>query len=107
MTGSKTGLMSDDYSLIERTIRQLLEERGPDKTLCPSVLARHLAGNNEKEWRLLMKPIRKTAVTMARAGLISLQRKGKPADLDHLKGLYRIANHNPAQSTHQEISLAD
>lgn len=72
------------------TILQLAQERGSEKTICPSEVARHIAGNNEAEWRKLMKPIRTEAVRLANQGDVVIMRKGKPVSPDSFKGVYRI-----------------
>ncbi len=76
--------------MLTRKVYDLARQRGSDKTICPSEVARSIAGSDEKEWRKLMKPIRATAVAMAKAGLIDIRRKGKPVDPDNFKGIYRI-----------------
>ena len=76
---------------LSQRILALARARGPNKTICPSEVARDLAGSNEKAWRLLMRPIRAQAVKLARAGAIELRRKGKPVNVDDFKGIYRIA----------------
>ncbi|WP_182084563.1 DUF3253 domain-containing protein [Aureimonas sp. ME7] len=76
---------------LRQTMLRMVEERGPDKTVCPSEVARALAGSNEKEWRLLMQPIRQEAVRLAEAGNLVIKRKGKPLAPADLKGIYRLA----------------
>lgn len=79
---------------IEDQIRKqmflLLHERGASKTICPSEVARAIAGKNENEWRLLMRPIKAFAVEAANAGEIIIKRKGKMIDPQNIKGIYRI-----------------
>lgn len=82
--------MTTDLTKIEETITQLITQRGTDKTICPSEVARAIAGKNEKEWRLLMKPIRMVAVHMAKQGKLSIMRKGKHVNPDDFKGIYRL-----------------
>lgn len=76
---------------LDARILALAGSRGPTKTICPSEVARDIAGSNEKAWRLLMKPIRARAVALARAGRVEIRRKGKPVDPDDFRGVYRIA----------------
>ena len=85
-----------DRDTLRATILDLAAERGPDKTICPSEAARHLAGSNEKEWRKLMKPIRAEAVRLADEGLVEIRRKNKPVDPHDFRGIYRIAIRYPA-----------
>lgn len=68
----------------------MLGERGVEKTICPSEVARAIAGSDETKWRLLMKPIRDVAVEMARQGRVSIRRKGRIVDPDDFKGVYRL-----------------
>ena len=82
--------MPPDPSLIETTIHNLLVARGARKTICPSEVARAIAGKNEKEWRRLMKPVRAVAVRLTISGALIITRKGKPVDPDNFKGIYRI-----------------
>jgi len=71
-------------------ILTMVAERGASKSICPSEVARAMAGQNEKEWRLLMKPIRAAAVALANEGGIAITRKGKPVDPNAFKGVYRL-----------------
>ncbi|MFP1633997.1 DUF3253 domain-containing protein [Zhengella sp. ZM62] len=80
-----------DTDLLRRTILNLVAGRGPGKSICPSEAARAIAGPDEKQWRLLMKPLRAEAVAMAKAGRIVILRKGKPVDPGDFRGVYRIA----------------
>lgn len=75
---------------IKTTILRLVDGRDDGKSICPSEVARDLAGNNEKEWRLLMKPIRRIAVDLAVAGEIEIARKGKTVDPADFRGVYRL-----------------
>ena len=70
---------------------EMLDDLGSEKTLCPTDLARAVAGKDEKVWRREMKPIREVAVQLAQEGRIVITRKGKPVDPASFKGLYRIA----------------
>lgn len=65
--------------------------RGATKTICPSEVARDLAGSDETVWRLLMKPIRREAVRLAKEGRIVIRRKGHIVDPDAFKGIYRLS----------------
>ena len=80
-----------DETRLRQTILDLAKARGPGKTICPSEAARAIAGPDEKQWRLLMKPLRAQAVAMAKAGEITILRKGRPVDPDDFRGVYRIA----------------
>lgn len=75
---------------IDDKIIELIGQRATDKTICPSEVARALAGNNEQEWRLLMKPIRARAIALATEGRIVIRRKSKVVDPNDFKGIYRL-----------------
>lgn len=77
--------------LLADTILKLTTARGADKTICPSAVARHLAGSNEVKWRSMMAPIRKQALELAHDGKIVIKKGGVPVDLETFSGIYRIA----------------
>ncbi|MEE9314063.1 MAG: DUF3253 domain-containing protein [Rhizobiaceae bacterium] len=83
--------MNHSPQSIHETILKLLQQRDDNKSLAPDEVARALAGTNEKEWRLFMKPIRHEAVTMANEGEINILRKGKIVSPIDFKGIYRLA----------------
>jgi hypothetical protein len=72
---------------VESAIFDLLAERGPGKTICPSEAARAL---DPEGWRRLMPHVRATAVGLARAGRLEITRHGKAADPNAFKGVYRL-----------------
>jgi antitoxin (DNA-binding transcriptional repressor) of toxin-antitoxin stability system len=72
---------------IRDAILRLAAARGPDKSICPSEVARDLA----ETWRPLMGPVRAEAVALAREGRLVILRHGRPvADLDALRGVIRL-----------------
>jgi hypothetical protein len=76
---------------IAQTIQTLVAERGAGKTICPSEVARAIAGEHPDAWGRLMQPVRRVAVRLAKAGEVAIMRKGKPIeDPDDFKGIYRI-----------------
>ncbi|MGL4811953.1 MAG: DUF3253 domain-containing protein [Beijerinckiaceae bacterium] len=75
---------------IEKTVLQLAHARGADKTICPSEVARELGGGHPDQWGPLMQPVRRVAVRLAKAGRITILRKGKMVDPDDFRGVYRI-----------------
>jgi hypothetical protein len=75
---------------IEREILQLVAARGPEKTICPSEVARSLAGSNPDEWGKLMQPVRRVAVRLAHEGRVIITRKGKAVDPADFRGVYRL-----------------
>lgn len=78
------------HSDIRDTILRMLDEREAPKTVCPSEVARALAGTDEKVWRLLMQPVRRAVVELAGEGQVGVYRKGRPVDPQDFKGIYRI-----------------
>lgn len=65
-------------SRIEDAILALLEQRGPGKTICPSEVARALAGNGSRDgWRALMPAVRSAADRLARAGRLQVTQRGQ------------------------------
>ena len=44
----------------------------------------------EGDWHGLLMPIRRAAVTLAQAGRLVIYRKGKPADPNDFRGVYRL-----------------
>src|SRR3954454_7506648 len=44
----------------------------------------------EGDWHGLLVPIRRAAVALAQAGRLVIYRKGKPADPDDFRGVYRL-----------------
>ncbi|MCE4224730.1 DUF3253 domain-containing protein [Methylobacterium sp. C25] len=80
-----------DEAVIEKTMLDLVVERGPGKTCCPSEVARAIGGPHPDGWGPLMQPIRRVAVRLTKEGRIAILRKGKPvADPDDFRGIYRL-----------------
>ncbi|WP_416355743.1 DUF3253 domain-containing protein [Aureimonas phyllosphaerae] len=80
-----------DQSALREEILRAVHERGVGKTVCPSEIARNLAGSDEKRWRLLMQPIRQAASALSDDGLVVIKRKGRPVAPADLKGIYRLS----------------
>ena len=67
--------------------------RGPDRSICPSEVARALAGGGEDgPWRPLMGRVRAEAIRLARAGRVEILRKGKPVAVEsgEVRGVIRL-----------------
>jgi hypothetical protein len=75
---------------IEAEILRLVDERGPDKTICPSEAARSFAGPAGDEWGAMMPLVRRAAIRLAGEGRLVISRKGKPVDPHDFKGVYRL-----------------
>lgn len=69
----------------------MVAARGPEKSVDPTEIARALAGPKPEAWSHVMLPLRRVARQLAREGRIVILRKGKPADPDDFKGIYRLA----------------
>ena len=57
-------------------------------TLSPPEIAHLLAP--EGDWHALLMPIRRAAVKLALEGRLVIYRKGKPADPNDFRGVYRL-----------------
>ena len=71
---------------IEASILELTQARGPDKSICPSEVARQF----RPDWQRLMTPVRQAAARLAIAGRIEILRHGKPVDPSGFKGVIRL-----------------
>ncbi|MEY4512140.1 MAG: hypothetical protein RLZZ450_4262 [Pseudomonadota bacterium] len=74
------------------TIRALLRQRAPDKTICPSDVARAIGGET---WRASMQLIRDVAEELVEAGTIEVRQKGKVVKARPLKGPLRLGLRDP------------
>jgi hypothetical protein len=80
-----------DPAAIEACLLALVSDRGPQKSICPSEVARALGGTSTEQWGPLMQPVRKVAVRLASEGRLVILRKGKPVDPHDFKGVYRLS----------------
>lgn len=62
-------------------------ERGADKTICPSEVARSMFPLN---WRKHMDEVRQVAIGLQHEGKVTITQKGEPVDVNHIKGPIRI-----------------
>ncbi|MFD0792598.1 DUF3253 domain-containing protein [Mucilaginibacter litoreus] len=74
-------------SSISDTVLTMAAERAPDKTVCPSEIARALF---PADWRKHMDEVRAAAITLQEKGKIIITQKGEPVDVNHIKGPIRI-----------------
>ncbi|MBR0653742.1 DUF3253 domain-containing protein [Plastoroseomonas arctica] len=74
-------------SLLEATILAQAEAVGPEKSICPSEVARALA---PEDWRPLMTATRRAAMRLQAAGRIAILRKGKPVTAEDVRGVIRL-----------------
>jgi len=80
-------------STLEDVIRSMCNDAGPAKTICPTDAAKAFTaerGEDALGWRNWLQKVRGAAVGMARKGEIVIYRKGKPADPDDFRGVYRL-----------------
>lgn len=66
----------------------MTKERGKDKSVCPSEVARSLFSNT---WRSYMDEVRMAAVKLNKDGMIKITQKGKEVNLDNAKGPVRLS----------------
>jgi hypothetical protein len=62
----------------------------PGKTVDPTDVARALAGPVGDDWGALMPAVRRIAIRLANEGRLAIYRKGKQADPNDFKGVYRL-----------------
>jgi hypothetical protein len=72
----------------EEEILALLDQRGPEKTICPSEVARALADGGD--FHPYMEPVREAADRLAKAGRVEVTQKGRPVTIDTVRGPIRI-----------------
>lgn len=81
----------DQGDRIRNAILKLAAARGPEKTICPSEAARHVAAEDRTEWRPLMAAVRTEAIRLADSGRIDIKKGGATVDAQAFTGIYRIA----------------
>ncbi|MFJ2738257.1 DUF3253 domain-containing protein [Streptomyces sp. NPDC087440] len=75
---------------LERAILDLLDQRAPAATICPSDAARAVYQGEDDGWRALMEPVRRAARRLAAAGEVEITRSGRPVDPEDIRGPIRI-----------------
>ncbi|MGW7267464.1 DUF3253 domain-containing protein [Streptomyces sp. NPDC054842] len=76
--------------LLERAILDLLEQRRPTATICPSDAARSVYEGDGDGWRELMEPARRAARRLVDAGEVEITQAGRPVDPATARGPIRI-----------------
>ena len=76
-----------DRAAIEAEILRQLAAQAPGRSISPGEVAQAL---QPEGWQSLLGPIRQAAVALAREGRIEVLRKGKPAELDAVRGVIRL-----------------
>ena len=74
----------------EATIATLARHRAPDRTICPSDVARAVGGTG---WRQQMDLVRAVATDMAERKLVDVIQRGKVLVGNNWRGPIRIRNH--------------
>ncbi len=83
---------------IEDTILRLCAETAPGKSMDPTEAAKAFAaarGEDDLGWRRWLTHVRAAAVGLARQGRLIIYRKGKPADPDDFRGVWRMGLPRP------------
>jgi hypothetical protein len=82
--------MTDQVVALEQRILELLEERAPGRTICPSDAARSVYAGADDGWRDLMEPARHAAARLVERGAIEVTQGGEVVDLATAKGPVRL-----------------
>jgi Protein of unknown function (DUF3253) len=72
---------------LEESILDVLMRAGAGTLSAPEIAH---AISPEGDWHGLLMPIRRAAVVLAQAGRLVIYRKGKPADPNDFRGVYRL-----------------
>jgi hypothetical protein len=78
--------MSEGTDILS-TILFIANQRGPEKSTCPSEIARMLFPD---DWREHMKDVVDVAIDLHNQGTVVITQKGIPVDVNHIKGPIRI-----------------
>lgn len=85
---------------IERCILDLIAQRRPESSICPSEVARALAPD-DAAWRALMPEIRAAAARLADLGRIRVTQRGRPVCARSARGPIRLSRpcHRPPETS--------
>lgn len=91
MEGSEHEELSD----LEALLLDLVRQRGPQSSLCPSEVARAWqracpAVGPGEAWRQWMEPTRQAGRELHRRGLVEFTQRGRPVDPDRARGPIRL-----------------
>lgn len=81
------GVNEDSGERAERTILELLADREPGKTICPSEAAREIAGDESRD---VMAVVRDAAGALVERGEIDVTQRGQVVDLARARGPIRL-----------------
>jgi hypothetical protein len=97
MSETVTEERDGDLDPVARTVLDLVAERGPGKSICPSEAARAFAEPRRKKsdpsdlWRRYLPAVRQQALHLARRGRIDILHRGKRLDPNApVKGVVRL-----------------
>lgn len=89
--------MAVTHARIRQVITELLQNREPPATICPSEAARALAPGG---WRALMPRVREAAIALAREGKLDIRQGGQNVAPDGpLRGPIRLGRPAPDAKT--------
>ncbi|WP_062645697.1 DUF3253 domain-containing protein [Streptomyces maremycinicus] len=83
-------MTADEDERLERAILDLLGQRRPDASVCPSEVARSVHRGADDGWRRLMEPTRAAAQRLSQAGRVEITQGGEPVDPATARGPIRI-----------------
>lgn len=95
---------------LEDVILALCVECGEGKSISPTQAAKAFAARRPGEaadWHQWIGHVRRAAVGLARTGQISIYRKGKAADPDDFRGVYRLGLPRAGDATETETETED
>jgi len=72
---------------VEETLLALLSQVREGESISPNDVAKTVDAEN---WRRELPKVRAIAIGLARQGRVDILRKGKPADPDDVRGIYRL-----------------
>ena len=75
-------------AVIAKTIVEMTEARGPDKSICPSEVARRL---EPEDWRSLMPQVREVADALCQQRRIRITQSGRDVDIQTAQGPIRLS----------------
>lgn len=76
----------NDSRKLETEILRLTTARGPEKSICPSEVARAM----QPDWQSLLTAVRRAAIRLSQEGRIDILRKGKPVPPEEVRGVIRL-----------------
>ncbi|MEJ2881028.1 DUF3253 domain-containing protein [Pedobacter sp. GR22-6] len=85
-TSNKNAIV-DRNAKIAAKLLAVAEERGTEKTTCPSEIARMLF---PEDWRMHMDEVVDVAIKLHHQHQVVITQKGKTIDVGHIKGPIRI-----------------